>query len=106
MKKIPQLNLGQAVSLTWNDSKAASGWTYDPKKKRVPGRIFTIGYVVQHNDECLTLTTSMDTQGASLDDFSIPLGCITRLEMLPEDFHIVKKEKPECTGTSVSTSSS
>lgn len=101
---LPDLKLGQAVSLSWADSYATAGWTYDPKKKRQPGRIFSIGYVVQLNDECLTITTSMDQRGASLDDFSIPVGCITRVDLLPEDFHVVREEKQTCTETKQATS--
>jgi hypothetical protein len=80
--KIPKLELGQIIRLEWADSKSALGWTYSPESKRTPGRIFSIGYVVQSNEDCVTITTSMDIRGASLDDFSIPVGCITKLEII------------------------
>ena len=80
--KNPNLKLGTPVRLNWADSKSALGWSYDPKKKRTPGLIFSIGFVVQCNDECITITTSMDHRGASIDDFSIPCGCVTKLEVL------------------------
>lgn len=89
---IPALQSGQAVRLEWADSKSALGWAYNPTRKRTPGRIFSIGYVVQTNDECLTITTSMDPRGASIDDFSIPLGCITNLDILPDEFDVPKEE--------------
>jgi len=87
--KIPKLQLGTAIILDWTDSKSAMGWSYDPKRKRTPGYIRSIGYVVQSNDECVTITTSMDDRGASIDDFSIPVGCIKKLDIL-EDFNLTE----------------
>lgn len=81
---IPKLEAGQVVQLEWADSKSLMGWAYNPRVKRKPGKISTIGYVVQANDECVTVTTSMDFRGASIDDFSIPNGCITKLAVLDE----------------------
>lgn len=88
MNNFPELNPGQAVRLQWADSKALLGWTYNPKLQRRPGYIHSIGFVVQLNEECLTITTSMDGKGASIDDFSIPVGCIDKVEVLPENFGI------------------
>jgi hypothetical protein len=92
---IPKMELGQAVQFEWSDSKSLLGWTYGPKMKRTPGRISTLGYFVQSNEECLTVSTTMDFRGASLDDLSVPIGCITRLTVLPGDFKcpLVGKEE-------------
>lgn len=79
---IPQLKTGEAVTIDWVDSKSALGWSYDPRRKRTPGYLKSMGYVVQSNDECVTITTSMDERGASIDDFSIPVGCIRELSVL------------------------
>jgi hypothetical protein len=87
--KIPKLQMGTAIILDWADSKSAMGWSYDPKRKRTPGYIRSIGYVVQSNDECVTITTSMDSRGSSIDDFSIPCGCIKKLDVL-EDFGLAE----------------
>jgi hypothetical protein len=89
--KIPELKLGQVVAILWADSKSALGWQYDPKKKRTPGYIASIGYVVQSNDECVTITTSMDSRGASIDDFSIPCGCVQKLEVLDKRCELMKE---------------
>ena len=84
---IPELKLGQAVTVEWADSKSALGWSYSPKTKRTPGYIRSLGYVVQSNDECLTITTSLDDRGASIDDFSIPVGALRKVEVLPGDWN-------------------
>jgi hypothetical protein len=90
--KIPKLNTGNVVQIEWVDSKSAMGWTYNPRMKRTPGYIHSIGYVVQSNDECVTITTSLDDRGASIDDFSIPIGTIKALDILegytPEGLHV------------------
>lgn len=83
---MPDLKHGQAVTIEWADSKSLLGWTYNSTKKRTPGYIRSLGYVVQLNDECLTISTTLDGRGASLDDFSVPLGCIRSLEVLPDDW--------------------
>jgi hypothetical protein len=80
--KIPKLNTGEVVYIEWLDIKSALGWAYNPTYKRIPARLHSIGYVVQRNNECLTITTSMDYRGASLDDLSIPISCIKELEIL------------------------
>lgn len=83
---IPTLKLGQAVQIDWEDSKSAMGWVYNSLRERVPGEISSLGYVVQVNPRCVTITTSLDKQGASIDELSIPLGCIKQLETLPGDW--------------------
>lgn len=88
MTNFPELKPGQAVRLEWADSKALLGWTYNSTMKRKPGYIHSIGFVVQLNDECLTISTSMDGKGASIDDFSIPKGCIQTIQMLDEKFWV------------------
>ena len=92
MTKLPELTPGMAVRIEWADSKALLGWTYNPNLQRKPGYIQSLGFVVQMNKECLTLTTSMDGKGSSIDDFSIPLGCITKLLILPSKFGVVSEE--------------
>lgn len=89
---IPALKLGQAVQIDWADSKSLFGWTYNPNAKRSPGYIRSLGYVVQLNEECITVTTSMDDRGASLDDFSIPTGAIKSIKVLPADWNYIPKE--------------
>jgi hypothetical protein len=90
--KIPKLELGQVVALLWVDINSALGWCYNPKKPRVLAKIASIGYVVQCNKESLTITTSMDARGATIDDLSIPLGCIRQLEILANCGMLKRKE--------------
>ena len=82
--KFPPLKLGQTIKVIWADSKSALGWKYDPEVQRKPGYIKTIGYAVQENEDCVTLTTSLGEHGESLDELSIPVGCIQELEVLEE----------------------
>lgn len=93
--------------MEWHDAKALSGWTYDPKMKRTPGRINSLGIVVQSNEECLTISTSMDYRGASLDDFSIPVGCIQSITVLTQkDLRGPEEKCKKSTGTKASPSES
>jgi len=82
--KFPPITLGQTIKVVWADSKSALGWKYDPGLQRKPGYIKTIGYAIQENDECITLSTSLGEHGESLDELSIPVGCIKELEVLDE----------------------
>lgn len=91
--KIPKLVPGNVVVVDWADSKSLLGWSYAPNAKREPGYIRTIGYVVQANEECLTVTTSMDDRGASIDDFSIPVGCVRNIDLLPDEFNAPLRKK-------------
>ncbi len=91
--KIPPLKLGDAVAVDWADSKSALGWSYSPKTKRTPGYIKSLGFVVQLNEECLTITSSLDDRGASIDDFSIPLGCAKEIKVLPGEWSYGGKEE-------------
>jgi hypothetical protein len=81
-----ELKHGQGVIIDWVDSKALMGWTYDAKKPREPGHIRSLGFIVQVNEKCVTITTSLDDKGASMDDLSIPIGCVESFEVLPEKF--------------------
>lgn len=92
--KIPELKRGQSVILDWSDSRSLLGWTYNPEAKRTPGYIRSIGFIIQANDECIAITTSMDAKGASLDDFAIPVGCIVDLKVLPDEWSFNGKAQP------------
>lgn len=86
--KIPVLKLGQAVTVDWVDTKSALGWSYDPNAKRTLARVRSLGYVVQVNNEVLTLTTSLSDGGKSLDDLSLPIGCVTRIVEMSNDWSV------------------
>lgn len=94
MKK-QNLKFGTAVSVDWLDSKAIGGWSYSPLRVREPGFVRSLGYVIQASKHALTLSTSIDRNGASMDDLSIPWGCISELEALPDDFSRNGPEPPE-----------
>jgi hypothetical protein len=74
---------GSAVRVFWYDSAAIQGWQYSKNVGQV-GRITSLGYVVSSKPECLTLSTSLDTTGASIDPLSIPWGAIVKCESLPD----------------------
>lgn len=80
--KFPPLKIGQPVRITWLDCKSALGWTYDQSTQRKLGRIFSLGYAVQENEESITITTSIGENGASLDDLSIPVQCVESIEVI------------------------
>lgn len=85
MKK-QTIAVGKAVTLDWLDSKARQGWSYDRGHPREPGYIRSLGYVISSGDDALAISTSIDGNGASMDDLAIPWGCIDRLEVLPGDW--------------------
>lgn len=78
---------GTAVVVEWTDSRAFSGWSYDPTTPRPPAQLQSLGYVVQSNPHALVITTSLGTQGQSMDDLALPWGAISNLEILPNDWH-------------------
>ena len=80
--KFPPLKLGQPVRITWVDIKSALGWTYDQTIQRKCAHIYSLGWAVQENDECITITTSIGENGASIDDLTIPVQCIEAIEVI------------------------
>lgn len=74
-KGFPQ---GTAVKVYWYDSAAVNGWQYSAKVGQV-GYIVSIGFVVNCKKECITLTTSFSSEGASIDPISIPWGAIHKV---------------------------
>jgi hypothetical protein len=92
--KKTELMQGTAIILEWDDTKSRLGWSYRHNKTpHEVGHIRSIGYLVDSSKECITITNSMDAKGSSLDDLSIPVGCITNLTVLPDEFG---RGKPEC----------
>ena len=82
-----KLKQGTAVLIQWDDAKSLLGWSYNHETPpRVPGRIKSLGFLTGTSKECISISHSMDQKSASLDDLSIPIGCITSLEVLPEKF--------------------
>ena len=75
---------GQALTIDWLDSKAIGGWNRDNKPE--PGTIRSLGYVVASDEDALMITTSLETSGWHFDALSVPWGCITRVDVLPDDW--------------------
>lgn len=84
--KVRKLPFGKAVRVQWHDSKSLPGWRYNTSHHRAVAKIVTQGYVVQTNNEGITVTTSISTEGVSLDDITIPWGCIQYLELLGREW--------------------
>jgi hypothetical protein len=72
---------GTAVKVYWHDSASAQGWQYTSKVGQV-GFIVSIGFVVNCKKDCITITTSFSSDGASIDPLSIPWGAIAKVEDL------------------------
>ena len=83
MSSFSDLQTGQAVTITWLDSRARTGWYKD--KPPDPSRIKTVGIVVTHDSDSLVLTTSMSDSGYALDPVSIPWGCVTNIWRHPSE---------------------
>lgn len=81
-----RLHFGKAVRVQWNDSKSLPGWRYNTSSPRQVAKIVTQGYVVQTNKEGITVTTSISTEGVSLDDITIPWGCVVNLTLLGREW--------------------
>lgn len=82
-----QLAQGTALRVDWDDAKSLMGWQYKyDSPERIPGRIKSIGFLINVNKEALTISTSMGHNRASLDDLSIPIGCVTDVKVLPPEY--------------------
>lgn len=77
------VKFGSAIQVDWQDSRAYSGWSYDPREKVTPAQIKSLGYVVQSNEDSLVITTSLGNAGQSIDKLSIPWRAISEIELLP-----------------------
>jgi hypothetical protein len=74
---------GDAVRVSWRDSKSLSGWVPRTYHKFMPGTIESIGYVVKSDEEGLTLATSFSKdETLCYDPFTIPQGAIEACEIL------------------------
>ena len=82
MDKI-QAKFGEAVVLTWHDSRALTGWQYNPTKAREVGVIRSLGRVVQTSDYGITITSSINDH-ATIDDLTIPWGAIVEIDPIPD----------------------
>ena len=72
------------VRVSWRDSTFTSGWHY-PQNGRYPKHvkplpIATIGYVIESNDEGLTVAGTVNADESILNPLTIPWGCIEKLE--------------------------
>jgi hypothetical protein len=84
-EKIP-VHFGDAVALTWHDSRALTGWQYDPERPRIVGEIHSLGRVVQSSEYGLTITTSIHEK-ATIDDLTVPWGSVIEIQVL-EDYSL------------------
>lgn len=81
-----RLPFGKAVRVHWKDSKSLPGWRYNTNTQRQVAKIVTTGYVVQTNADGITVTTSISTEGVSLDDITIPWGCCVKIDLLGREW--------------------
>lgn len=81
-----KVKFGQAVMVSWLDSRAFGGWGYDPTTPMTPARIVSLGYVVQSNPMGLVMTTSIGSGHQIMDALAIPWLAINDMEILPGDF--------------------
>ena len=78
-----EVSFGDAVVLTWHDSRALAGWQYDNNRERVVGEIRSLGRVVQSSDKGITITSSIN-EHATIDDLTIPWGAIQEILRIEE----------------------
>lgn len=79
------LKRGKGVRVCWLDSSTLHGWTSKEARTRA-GAIVSMGYVIDSNPTCLTLSTSIADNSDSMSPLSIPWQCIVKVEALPESF--------------------
>lgn len=68
------------------DSRTLPGWRYDEEEHRAVGKIVTIGFVTQSNNEALAVSCSISSEGASLNDTAIPWGTMHSITLLGKEF--------------------
>lgn len=84
MKKM-DVPVGTVVAIKWVDSHTDQGWNRSTLvEKWELQRINTIGYVISSNRDGLKVTTSISNKGFTMDDLSIPWGCIETLKLMPK----------------------
>src|SRR6267142_5930927 len=88
------VKFGSAIQVDWQDSRAFSGWSYDPKALMTPARIQSLGYVVQSNRDSLVITTSIGNGGQTMDNLSIPWAAVKEIELLPGSGRFGPEEPP------------
>lgn len=83
LKANHNLKLGHAVRVFWYDSASHGGWQYSTKIGDV-GKIVTLGYVLNTKPNCITVSSSIATDNASIDPISIPWGSILKIDRIKE----------------------
>jgi len=81
-----ELPKGKAVRVHWQDSAMLGGWSYGDKEFR-PEQIVSLAYVVETNQDCLTLTTTISNSDGIVAALMIPWGAIDTLEELPPEWN-------------------
>ena len=88
--KFPSLNT--AVRVHWLDSTSEPGWHYLQEGQALkvqPRRLISLGYLKALSASSITLAhsvapmDSMDLNEGLMDPLSIPVGCITELQVIP-----------------------
>ena len=68
----------KALMVTWADAVTEDAWTeMDEAVKLEPHTIFTLGFLVKENDDCIVLASSWDSEREAVcSSISIPKGWI------------------------------
>lgn len=80
-----ELDFGDAVALTWQDSQAREGWSYDQGERKT-AEVESLGRVVYSSDDVLTISSSIRTgkHPATMADLSIPWDSVREIQVLEE----------------------
>lgn len=81
------------MQVEWVDSKTHRGWQPGCEMPHSVARVSSLGYVVQCNEEGVVISTSVSSEGMSLDNIIIPWGCVQSLEELGGNWDAYEQEE-------------
>ncbi len=70
------------VLIEWVDSATDPGWRALRGYAGKVGEVSSVGYVVDCNEDCITITTSIADGNGILDPVAIPWGAVMSLKRL------------------------
>ena len=70
-----------AVRVRWRDSATSRGWQSITNDQRA-ATIHSVGWMVKHTKDEVTLTTGISEEGHVVDPITIPRSCIDKITRL------------------------
>jgi hypothetical protein len=70
------------VAVHWLDACTGHGWEAADEAESTPHSVFTVGFVIKHNDKVIIIASSSDLQGNNNSRINIPIGMVKSIKKI------------------------